>query len=251
MNTPNTWSCPPAALDLRNDNVHLWRAFLDVVPETLRPEEKLSLGDLALASHFVFARDRDRFVAGRMILREILGKYLGRPSAEITFIYGPQRKPQVSLNDSDPPIRFNISHSAGLAVYAIVLNREIGVDIEAIRDDLPTQEITDRFFSDREISEFRSLPVHKRNEAFFLCWTRKEAYLKALGSGLSVPLDSFDVSLTPGNPACLHSHDATRWTLRCFQPQKAYAGAVVAEGNHLKLDLWDYPRTMPLPDVGN
>jgi 4'-phosphopantetheinyl transferase len=234
---------------LRSDEVHVWRARLDLVPTGPRSgQPELSSDEIARASQFVLERDRDRFVAGRRILREILGGYLQRAPEKIDFTYNPHGKPQLRFNDSDPPIRFNLAHSDGLAVYAISLNREIGVDIEMVRDRVSTGEIADHFFTQMEISEFRALTKDKQNEGFFLWWSRKEAYLKALGAGLSIPLDSFDVSLTPGTPMVLRSSDSTRWTVRSFQPRIGYVGALVVEGAPFELKLWDYAAS---GDVGS
>jgi len=241
MTAPGSWSFPPVVPALRSDEVHVWRARLDLVPTGPRTgQPELSSDEIARASQFVLERDRDRFVAGRTILREILGRYLQRAPAKIDFTYNPYGKPQLRFNDSDPPIRFNLAHSDGLAVYAISRDREIGVDIEMVRDRVSTGEIADHFFTQMEISEFRALTKDKQNEGFFLWWSRKEAYLKALGAGLSIPLDSFDVSLTPGTPMVLRSSDRTRWTVRSFQPRIGYVGALVVEGAPFVLKLWDY-----------
>ena len=235
------WSLPPTSLYLKKEEVHIWRASLKCTPEWhLRLRETLSEDELSRASRFVFPRDQDRFVAGRGILRSILGRYLQRPAGSIRFVYGLQGKPNLLLDHSDPPIRFNVSHSQGLAVFAFSYDREIGVDIETSRTGLEIEDIAGRYFSSSELAEFRALPPEKRPEGFLTCWTRKEAYLKAIGSGLSVSLDTFDVSLTPGKPARLVSGDNPRWTLFSFQPENGYAGAVVADGNDWTVRSWDF-----------
>jgi 4'-phosphopantetheinyl transferase len=126
-------------------------------------------------------------------------------------------------------IRFNASHSHGLAAFAFALDRELGIDVELIRADFGGEEIAQRFFSPDEVAELLSLPPETRAEAFFLCWTRKEAYIKARSQGLQIPLASFSVSLTPGRPEQLRAADTSRWHLRSFQPIEDYAGALVAE----------------------
>jgi 4'-phosphopantetheinyl transferase len=220
--------------------MHIWRAFLDdqdsdALFETLAPDER------ARAGRFVHDRDRRRFVAGRGILRAILALYLQCLAGEIEFAYEPEGKPRLRDNGSRrPSVRFNLSHSYDLAVYAISTDREIGIDVEAIRSDFDPGEIARRFFSAREFAELLALPAHQRNEGFFACWTRKEAYLKARGSGFGIPLDSFDVSMTPGMPEILTCTDENRWILRSFHPADGYAGAVVADGGSWKLHLWDW-----------
>lgn len=235
------WSTPPGELRLAADDIHLWRAFLDCEPAILqRWEATLAKDERARASHFIFPRDRDRFVAARGILRAILSQYLRRPAAAVEFMYEPEGKPRLRAPDSVCPIRFNVSHSHGLAVFALCCNREIGVDVEAIRAEVTAEEIAERFFSSKELAEFRALPPGQRDEGFFACWTRKEAYVKARGSGLAIPLDSFDVSLTPGMPEELASVDSDRWMLHSFRPADGYAGALVAEGHDLRLHFWDW-----------
>jgi 4'-phosphopantetheinyl transferase len=233
------WSARPAEPRLAAGDVHIWRAFLDrecdaveFWERTLTPQER------ERAARFVFARDREHFIAGRGILRTILGLYLHEAAPAIELAYGPEGKPR--LDGPAPSLQFNLSHSHGLAVYGFSHNREIGIDLEAIRPGVTGEEIAEHYFSTRELAELRALPPEKRDEGFFLCWTRKEAYIKARGSGLAIPLGSFDVTLTPGMPEQLVAPDAARWTLRSFRPAEDYVGAVVAEGGDWGLQLWNW-----------
>jgi 4'-phosphopantetheinyl transferase len=233
-------------LRLPEGDVHVWWALLGC--DSARPERLevlLSDDEQARAARFVFARDRHHFISARGILRTILGHYLQQPASSVEFTYEPEGKPRLRRTGSAPPLRFNISHSHGLAAFAFSCDREIGVDVEAIRIDINGDELAARFFSAKEIAELRSLPGDTRAEGFFLCWTRKEAYVKALGLGLGIPLDSFDVSLTPGKPETLTSTDSSRWMLRSFRPSNGYAGAVVAEGNDWNLHLLDWASANP------
>src|SRR5438093_1400714 len=133
MTTTSNWSVPPSAVKLDRDEIHLWRAYLDTDPTAIQFwKATLAQDELERASRFVFPRDRDRFIAGRGILRAILGRYIYRPPGSIEFAYDPQGKPRLRLNQNDQPIRFNVSHSYGLALYAFSCEREIGIDIEAI-----------------------------------------------------------------------------------------------------------------------
>ncbi len=137
-------------------------------------------------------------------------------------------------------MRFNISHSHGLAVLAFARNREIGIDLEPIRPEFAGEEIAERYFSAQELAELRALPAALRPEGFFLCWTRKEAYVKARGLGLQVPLDSFSVSLTPGQPEILQSVDSARWSLRSFAPAPNFVAAIVEEGQDWHPRYWNW-----------
>jgi 4'-phosphopantetheinyl transferase len=226
----------PDRLALEAGEVHVWRASLDCdgrvlhqFGETLTPDEK------ARASRFAFQPDRDSYIAARGVLRELLGRYLNRAPSEIEFEYGPQGKPALRSGSSARPVQFNVSHSHGMALFAFAVGRQVGVDVELVRADFAGEKIAERFFSSQEVKELRSLPVTMRDEGFFRCWTRKEAYIKARGEGLQIPLKSFHVSLTPGKPARLQADDTFRWSLRSLRLDTRYVGAVVGEGQGWKL----------------
>jgi phosphopantetheine--protein transferase-like protein len=137
----------------------------------------------------------------------------------------------LSAKFADSDIRFNLSHSHGLAAYAIARGREVGVDVEMVRPDFATRRIAEQFFSRTEVESLRSLPREHQTGAFFVCWTRKEAHIKALGRGLSIDLASFDVSLRPEErPALLRCVDAAHWSLEAFQPCDGYVGAIAVQG---------------------
>jgi 4'-phosphopantetheinyl transferase len=227
-----TWLPPPADPALSDGELHIWRAPLDVTEDSVRGfAAYLSADEIARAEKFVFARDREHFIAARGILRMLLGRYLRKPPAGIALGKGPHDKPYLRAEAGEPPLQFNLSHSHGLALYAFAMHREMGIDLEKLRPDFAAAEIAERFFSAHEQEELRALPPGLRTEGFFLCWTRKEAYLKARGDGLRIPLDSFDVTLTPHLTAELRSTDSARWTLLSFTPAADYVAAVVAEGS--------------------
>jgi|SRR5580658_347089 4'-phosphopantetheinyl transferase len=239
MTAASKWLAKPHELTLKDGEVHVWRAPLRLDAGVLdRVRSSLSADEGARANRFVFAVDRDSFVAARGILRELLGSYAGMAPEELKFDYGPQGKP--ALGPAHPPIRFNLSHSHGLAVYAFARERQVGIDLELMRPEFAGDEIAERYFSSAELAELRALPHEARAEGFFLCWTRKEAYVKARGEGLQIPLTSFDVSLTPGKEAKLRSEDALRWELHSFEPGERYVGALVAEGRGLHLEYWNW-----------
>jgi len=190
----------------------------------------LSPSETARASRFVFERDRRSFILCRGMLRAQLGTYLSVPRHTIEISTGPRGKPMLTgpLRKSD--LRFNLSHSHGLAIFAFSRGKEVGVDAELIRPDIEAEEIAQRYFSDDERRELGRLKNAERATAFFACWTRKEAYLKARGEGLGARLDSFSVTLTPGAPVLLRSEDACRWSLYSFELRKGWATALVVEG---------------------
>jgi 4'-phosphopantetheinyl transferase len=228
----NSWDPNPSNFALHADEIHVWRAYLDCGDTVLgRFEATLAADEKARVKRFVFQPDRNSFIATRGILRELLGRYLKRSPTDLAFDYGPQGKPALRTDSSAAKADFNVSHSHGMALFAFALGRHVGVDIELIRPDFAEQKIAERYFSPQEVAELRGLPPALQDEGFFLCWTRKEAYIKARGEGLHVPLQSFSVSLTPGEPEQLQAADSSRWSLRSVRPDPRYAGAVVAEGN--------------------
>jgi 4'-phosphopantetheinyl transferase len=208
---------------------------LDVEPEVVRAKTTLlSDGERDRARHFAFERDRRRFVVARAGLREQLALRVGRRPEAIELVYGTHGKPALARQRGDPDLRFNVSHCENVALYAFSYGREIGVDIEAIRQVSDADEIALRFFSRWEIEAYLALESRDRPLGFLNCWTRKEAFIKALGDGLYRPLDSFDVSLVPGEPAKILRVGDTPggdcgWCLSANAPMHGFAAAVVYE----------------------
>jgi 4'-phosphopantetheinyl transferase len=245
--TQDEWLNPPEShLLLESGEVHVWRAHLYEEPEALAVSRSILAPDeRARADRFHFERDRVRFIVARSALRRILNRYLNISPAEIGFSYNQYGKPVLSAEAGEPRLRFNVSHSHECALYAITRDGEVGVDIEFVREDFASLEIAERFFSPREIEMLRRLPEELRTEAFFNCWTRKEAYIKALGEGLSHPLDKFVVSLAPGEPVSLLSHDdlpqePARWSWVELLPGEGYAAALAFEGELRLLRRWQF-----------
>ena len=235
------WADPPSNLSLRKDEIHVWQAYLKTDRETLcRFESTLTSDEKSRAARFLFSQDRDSFIMARGILRDLLGRYLGRPPAAIEFEYGPHGKPALHRKNSYLPIRFNLAHSHGRALYAFADQREVGIDLELIRVDFGGEAVAKRFFSMREVMELRALPQALRAQGFFICWTRKEAYVKALGGGLQIPLNSFDVSLTSGRLEQFHAARNLLWSLYSFQPAPQFVAAVMAEGRIRQLRYLDW-----------
>ncbi len=241
MNTTAEWLSPVETPALPDDAVHVWRALLEVDPSTLlHLKSTLAQNELERAERFIFDPDRNHFIAARGILRDVLGRYLRCAPQTIDFVYGARGKPAILSGGSRHPLCFNLSHSHGLAVIGIAREREIGIDVEMIRSKFASDDIANRYFSAKEIHELSRLPAELRTEGFFLCWTRKEAYIKAKGDGLHIPLDSFNVSLTPGLSPELNTSDSSRWSLRSFSPEPGYVAAVVEEGNGSQLRYFSW-----------
>lgn len=241
------WDAPPANLVLEPEDVHIWRITLDQPDSRLQYyAQVLAPDETARAKRFYFERDQKHFTVGRGALRMILSRYAGLAPNQLQFTYTSYGKPALAETTGGDTLRFNLSHSAGLALCAVTRHREIGVDIEGIRElsDLP--QIARQFFSANENAVLHTLPQEIQTEAFFTCWTRKEAYIKAIGEGLSMPLDCFDVSLVPGQPAELLAtrrvaDEASRWLLRELFPGDGYLAAVVVEGHDWRLRCWQWP----------
>jgi 4'-phosphopantetheinyl transferase len=218
-------------------DVHLWIAELNRPAEEIaRRREILARDELERASAFKFDRDRAQFVAARSILRQLLGLYTKCAPQSIQIDYNQWGKPALATENSLAGIRFNLSHSHGLAVYAIASGRDVGVDVEMIRADLANEHIAEHFFSPTEVQTLRTLPFEHQARAFFACWTRKEAYIKALGRGMTIDLASFDVSVRPeDHPAIVRGADAARWSLVEFQPRPGYLATLAVEGNGYRI----------------
>lgn len=241
------WQPAPHPPSLTNDEVHVWRIALDVGAPLLSYLRKiLAENEQQRADRFHFEKDRRHFTAGRGALRILLAGYLARRPEEVRFAYSNYGKPRLADEDNKGNLRFNLTHSHGLALLAVTRGREIGVDVERLREMQHDGEpLAERFFSPREAAVLRSLPTRLRREAFFRCWTSKEAYIKAQGKGLSLPLDQFDVSLHPDEPAALLAtqHDpqeARRWSLRSLFPSEGYVAAVAVEGHVWRLWCGDW-----------
>jgi 4'-phosphopantetheinyl transferase len=236
----NLWAENPGQPTLAPGEIHVWRANLDSEPASLRAlETTLAPDEKARADRFRFPQDRNAFIATRGILRELLGKYVSRAPAELVFDYGDLGKPYLHAAP-DQSIQFNVSRSRDLALLAFAAGRSLGIDVELVRPDFAAIEIAQRYFSPREIDELKSLPPQSLAEGFFLCWTRKEAYVKARGEGMQIPLNSFRVSLTPGQPARLESTESARWSLHTVTPDPRYVGALVAEGKAPRIVYLDW-----------
>jgi 4'-phosphopantetheinyl transferase len=241
------WRSPPKTLVLGCDEVHVWRATLDQTSSQIQSFlRNLAADEQARAEQFYFKRDREHFIVGRGVLRAILGGYLKRAPECLSFCYGSHGKPALAGESDRDAIRFNVSHSHGIALYAVTRDREVGIDLERIRFNLVVAEIAERFFSRREVAMLRTLPTEEQREAFFRSWTRKEACLKVRGEGLSLPLDQIDVSPGPVEPDAVPGtqpdpSEASRWSLQELTPAPGYVAALAVEGHGWRLACWQWP----------
>jgi len=241
-----TWAYPHTDLVLSKDDIHVWRASLDQPTLCFQQlAQHLCADENRRAERFYFDCDRKHFIVGRGILRTILGQYLGIEPSQVQFCYGSRGKPALTQTCGGDWLRFNLSHSQELVLYAIAREREIGIDIEHIRPMPEAEQIVERFFSVRENAVFRALLPSQKQAAFFNCWTRKEAYIKALGDGLALPLDQFDVSLSPDEPARLLGIKGDRfaaesWSLQELIPEPGYVAALAVEGQDRSFSCWQW-----------
>src|SRR5215510_5330489 len=242
-NSGQTWMAGPAAPVIWPNEVHVWRARLDI-PWSWTFDEALSAEDRARADQFKFESDRRKFCVGRASLRLVLGRYLKTKPGRLQIDQADYGKPYLADRKTSQGLRFNLSHSHQLALIAVARDREVGVDVEYVRPNFVTDEIANHFFSPAEAEALRALPFEQRTQSFFDCWTRKEAYIKARGEGLYCALDQFDVSLAPGEPPMLlnsrmDSREVSRWSFEDLFPQPGYAATVAVERSFSRLALWD------------
>lgn len=239
------WLNPPDNLILSEGEAHIWRADLELNAcfkssflKLLSPDEKNR------AQKFRFDNDSQNFIAARGILRSLVGKYLEINPAEISFQYNEFGKPGIANNT---PLHFNISHSQNMALFAFTNNFDVGVDVEFVNPNIEVKDIAKNFFSKNEIIKLLSLPEEQQALGFFNCWTRKEAFIKAVGEGLSFPLDQFEVSLEPDKPAkLLATHwdpkAVSKWSMYSITPGKKFVGSLVIEGLVEKVKFWNWQK---------
>ena len=253
QHAPEAWPAGPSLPVLNDHEVHVWRVHLDGGPgaqaSCLLPSQNLNQAltdsDRTQAACFRFEIDRQRFLIARASLRIILSRYLQVAPRSLEFKPGTHGKPELVASQKTIDLRFNVSHSRELGLIAISLGRDVGVDLEFMREDFAGDEIAERFFSQNEIAQLKTVAPELRTLAFFNCWTRKEAYLKARGDGLSFPLDQFDVSLAPDSRAklCGNRLDPTetvRWDLLELTPGPDYAAAIAIEKSWRNLRRWSF-----------
>ena len=237
------WLNPPDKLSLGEKEAHIWRADLEF-DEPLQSSflKLLSPDEKSRAAKFRFAKDSRNFIIARGILRLLISKYLEMNPAEISFQYSEFGKPGIADNHS---LQFNISHSQNIALFAFVKKLKVGVDVEFVNPDIQVKDIATNFFSSNEVLNLLALPEKEHTLGFFNCWTRKEAFIKAVGEGLSFPLDQFEVSLEPGKPAKLLATDwepkaVSKWSMYAISPGANFVGSVAIEGFVKDVKFWNW-----------
>jgi 4'-phosphopantetheinyl transferase len=241
----DAWLSPPASCSLPGDDIHLWRGRLDQPPWRVQQlAQTLSADERARANRFRFEIHRARFIVARATLRVILSHYLDIEPDQVQLCYGPHGKPYLHEDMNQALIRFSVAHSHQLAVYALTRAREIGIDLEYTHPVPHIEQTAAGFMTRGELARLSALPAGQQQEAFYLCWTCKEAYVKARGVGLGQPLERLEVSITPGRPACLlgivgNPRETCRWSLHSFTPAPGYLAALAVEGHGWDITCWD------------
>jgi len=226
-----------------NEEIHLVFSTLTASQDSERYlHGLLSPDEQKRAACFKYARHRKSFIVARGLLRIVLGNCMNAEPAEIEFRYGPYGKPEL---EGASQVHFNVSHSEEVILFGLRLDREIGVDIERIRPIEDMEGIARRFFSPAECCDLLAIPKQHRTKAFYDCWTRKEAFIKFLGTGLSFPLDRFQVTIGPADPARLIHVDgqpSRAWFLQDIAPSDSHSAAVASEGRNCQCRVWKVER---------
>lgn len=248
----SAFSChsPPSVLHPHSVEVHVRAAWLAVGADTLDAlAATLSASERKRAGRFHFERHRNRFMAGRGLLRMLLGRYLQTAPERIQFTYGPQGKPALAGPFAQAGLEFNMAHTQDLALFAVTRAGPVGIDVEEVRSLADAEELVARFFSGRESAAFRKLPEEQKPPAFFNLWTRKEAWLKATGEGIVHSLHRVEVSFLPGEPARLLSLPeplarSAHWGLHDLAPAPGFAAALAIAAGEARLRCWRWPEAL-------
>lgn len=219
MTTP--WLPPPSKLSLSPDEIHLWRAPLPLSDDNPHLLTLLSSDERERAARLRIAVKRQQFVAGRVLLRQLIGRYLGADPQTLTFTYGPHGKPQLTTGS----LAFNLAHAGAWALVAVTLEGEVGVDLEQIDSHLDTERLAALFFTAEEQRQLATFSADRRRRAFYRLWTRKEARLKGEGRGFSRP----DASVA-----------GEVWQLCSFPVARGYLGALAVAGDVALVRRWDF-----------
>ena len=256
MNDNYNWPSPPADLSLSRDDVHVWCSSLNFPDISIgQMAQVLSADELKRAERFHFHENRNQFIAAHALLRKLLAKYMNIEAGRISFEYGRNGKPFLSEKCSYEKIRFNLSRSNGYAIFAFANDREIGVDIEYVKEFAYMDKVAEQVFSPKDNAVLRSFAKIEKKEAFFTFWSRKEAYLKAIGEGFSSASDTVDISsytidesisvYSKGNSGAISC-----WTIQDLTPLPGFIAAFAVEGAGAVYHCWQIHR-ISLMDNGN
>lgn len=233
----------PTTFKLSSQHVFVWRIHIpDFIDYVSQDFHLLDEREKSRAKAFKFDRDRKSFVITHVALRKILGRYLQGPPEKIQFEFNEYHKPKL-LMPEHKNVHFNLSHSHDYALVAITLNHDVGVDVEYMRETRDLEHIAKRFFSEEEFQEYQLLPAQQKLEGFYNAWTRKEAFIKAVGQGLHFPLKDFVVNLIPGENAVIKSiknASAKLWQLVGFLPAKDYCAAIAVPSKNKIFEFYVY-----------
>jgi 4'-phosphopantetheinyl transferase len=250
MKYPHMWNIAPRYLQLQVSEVHVWQASLAVPEFAIQDLQRvLAEQEVARGAQVHFEKDRNHWIVARGILRILLSRYVDISPSQLRFGSNAYGKPFLAFPALSPQLQFNVSHSQDLALYAFAYHRQVGIDVEYKRADVNYEALAKVSFSPNEQARQHSLPHDLKQEAFFNCWTRKEAYIKARVEGFSFPLDQFDVSFLPGEPAALLQNredpqEITRWSLLELMPGIGYTGALSVERVGWRLRCWQWQRSL-------
>lgn len=232
---PLTWETTSAAISLAENEVHIWRTSLvKTFQEKTRLQTFLAADEIVRARSFLSQEQQERWIVARGTLRFLLGAYLGICPSRLSFLYNQYGKPTIGGEERAAGLHFNLSHSADCAFYAFTYRRRLGLDVEHLRSNLAGLRLARKKFALGEYEALQALPPREQARAFFTCWTRKEAYIKARGEGIAYGLKSFEVSLKPSEPAALlvnrqNALECERWSMHDLVAGPDYVGALVVE----------------------
>ncbi len=239
-NLMNSWPQPPAELPALQSNIHVWAVRLDDASVDLdRAGVLISPDERDRAARFKFERDRRRYLIAHVALHEILHRYLPIVPVGLSFDLGANGKPKLPHALASNGVEFNLSHSNEMALLAVCHGREVGVDIEYVKEQFEFQEVAERFFTAKEVAAIRGLPPNLQRQAFFKCWTSKEAFLKAKGTGLSGALDEVEISLATDQRVRIDASVAG-WSLTELNPVDGYQAALVIDGEPLPIHCYQW-----------
>ncbi|WP_454063253.1 4'-phosphopantetheinyl transferase family protein [Candidatus Nitrospira salsa] len=250
LNHDGSWQTPNQKMTLSPDEVHIWKVGLTPHEHHLpKLQRLLSLDELTRAQRLKFQEHRHAFIAARSALRLIMSRYLLIEAQSLVFSQGPQGKPFLKEPFTEPPLLFNLSHTKHVALYAFALDREVGIDLEYKHRNISYQSLIERICSEKEKAHIMSHASSDQKQVFLACWTRKEAYLKATGKGLSFPLQAITVSLPPTTPTALlevaeDTLEPLRWTMHEIQVDLDHVAALVVSGKSWNPVYWSWSWTI-------
>ncbi len=244
----SVWQTTPRDLEISSTHVDVWLTSTDPGEEQVQKYKKLlSATEIARADKFVPGHKRREYIITRGVLKQVLSRVTGLDASGLDFSYGDHGKPYLDINRAGKNIAFNVSHSHGMALVAITLGGRLGVDVEKIRPELDWLDLAERYFSASEYQALSKCPNDSSLMSFFTCWTRKEAFVKAVGDGIARGLSEFDVSIDPDESAGLlnirwQGEDAAEWSIKNIPIHGDYVAALAVDRPDCLVRLWHAPR---------